>query len=216
MKPYLFFMTIIFICGFSQCTSKNETSENSKNDILTVNKFKLRKGNTIKDWNCHEIEGNNICIPSTWKTIEQNKVYYFTYLDNNNDNTYFTILRYDVSVDNFDSKKYLKETYLQLVNDTLEKGMSYTVKRLIFKNKESYYCEYYTKIDNISYITYSMIFNQGDFLYDISLKAEKDVVSTNYYDVFQDILYNFRIKGNQFFSEKDKLKEIQIIDLSTL
>jgi hypothetical protein len=203
MKPYLFFMTIIFICGFSQCTSKNETSENSKNDILTVNKFKLRKGNTIKDWNCHEIEDNNICIPSTWKTIEQNKVYYFTYLDNNNDNTYFTILRYDVSVDNFDSKKYLKETYLQLVSDTLEKGMSYTVKRLIFKNKESYYCEYYTKIDDISYITYSMIFNQGDFLYDISLKAEKDVDSTNYYDVFQDILYNFRIKGNQFFSEKD-------------
>src|SRR3972149_8625259 len=213
MKLYLFFITIILVCGFSQCSSKNETSENSKKDILKVNKFKLRKGKTLKDWNCHEIEDNNICIPSTWKTIEQNKVYYFTYLDNNNDNTYFTILRYNASVENIDSKEYLKETYLQLINDTLEKGMSYTVKRLIFKNKESYYCEYYTKIDNISYITYSMIFNQGDFLYDISLKAEKDVASTNYYDVFQDILYNFRIKGNQFFSEKDKLKEIQIIDL---
>src|SRR3989304_4774785 len=154
MKLYLFFITIMLVCGFSQCSSKNETSENSKKDILKVNKFKLRKGKTLKDWNCHEIEDNNICIPSTWKTIEQNKEYY--------------------------------------------------------------YCEYYTKIDNISYITYSMIFNQGDFLYDISLKAEKDVASTNYYDVFQDILYNFRIKGNQFFSEKDKLKEIQIIDLSTL
>jgi len=87
MKLYLFFITIILVCGFSQCSSKNETSENSKKDILKVNKFKLRKGKTLKDWNCHEIEDNNICIPSTWKTIEQNKVYYFTYLDNNNDNT---------------------------------------------------------------------------------------------------------------------------------
>jgi len=215
MKIYLLIVTTIFVCGFSRCTSNRDTSENSKKDILKVTNFKLRKGNTLKDWNCFEIEGNTICIPLTWKTIKQNKVYYFTYLDNNNDNTYFTILRFNESTENIDSKKYLKETYLQLVNDTAEKGTSYSVKKLIFKNKESYYCEYYTKIGNISYITYSMIFNRGDYLYDVSLKAEKDV-STKYYDVFQDILYNFRIKGNQFFSEKDKLKEIQIIDLSTL
>ena len=175
MKRYSYLFLIIAFTFFTQCNTKSSKNLNSQN-ILDVNKFNLKKGKKLnsKDWICNEVGKDYICIPSTWKLKKQDKAYYFCYLNNKNNNTYFTVVKYSLNSQNIDFSKYLKESYSQLVKDTVEIGEGYTVKKLIFKDKDTFYCEYYTKLDKKSYLTYSMLFEKYGFLYDVTLKVEKD------------------------------------------
>ncbi|MGE5394206.1 MAG: hypothetical protein ACM3P1_05630 [Candidatus Saccharibacteria bacterium] len=186
-------------------------------DTTEVNKFLFKNEKKLdpNDWNCTKLGNDIICVPCSWKLKKQDKVYYFCYLSNNSYNSYFTIIKQDLNSQNIDINKYLKEIYSQLLNDTIEQGEGYTVKKLIFKNKYAYYCEYYTKFENKSFLTYSMLFEKHDFLYDVALKIEKDSAS-HYYGIFQNILYNFKVEGNPVFSINDELEKIQVVDLSTL
>lgn len=216
MKRYNFLILLIAFIGFSQCNTKPNKNLNSQ-DTLEVNKFNLNKGKKLnpKDWNCTKVVNVYICVPYTWKLKNQDKVYYFCYLNNNNDNTYFTVVKHDLNARNIDIYRYLKEIYSQLKNDTVEIGEGYTVKKMIFKDKYAFYCEYYTKFKDKSYLTYSMLFEKHNSLYDVALKIEKDSASY-YYGIFQDILYNLRIDENSVFSINDELEKIQIVDLSKL
>lgn len=216
MKGYRYYLLLCLFCIFIQCTSNRNQNIEQKN-FLDADNSKIKEGKNFnsKDWKCELIGNENICIPSTWKPRNQDKYLYYCDLNNSNTNTYFLIIKYNTKTQNINFTRYLKESYSQLINDTIEIGEGYTVKRLIFKDKDTFHCEYYTKKDNTQYLTYSMLFIHYNFLYDISLKVERDS-SGKYYNAFRDILLNFEIEGKSVFSSEEKIKKIQIVDLSKL
>lgn len=197
-------------CNFKQNKSKTK-------DFLDIDSFNVNKGHKldIANWICKVKGLENVCFPSYWDLITTDKAYFFSYLGDKDSSAYFAIIKYPKDVYLIDSKRYLQEIYHQLQADTAELAQGYTVKRLIFEKKEAYYCEYYTKIGNSEYLTYSLLFEEDGFLYDFTLKVKK-MNAARYYEIFQNILFNFRINDQLFFNEKDKLKKIQLIDLSSL
>jgi hypothetical protein len=217
MKRIQYFFLILIVCIMSQCQSKTDNTSAESDDTWEVEKYKITKGGKLnpKDWKCNDAGEENICIPSAWKPLKQDVMHYFAYLNNNNDNTYFTVAKYNMMTQDIDASKYLSEVYSQLLKDTTENFEGYTLKKLIFIDKEAYYGEYYTNINKIPYFTYSMLVNHNGVLYEIALKVERNK-DPNYKETFQNILYNFRVDGSQIFSEKDEIEKVQIIDLSAI
>lgn len=216
MKKHKILFAFIIFFGLYQCQPKTDKNLESS-DTWKVDRFKLKRGNDLnsKDWNCNMVEGDQICVPSSWRPMKNPNTYYFCDLNNNNINTYFGILRLNLKGQNMRLKDYLKRAYSILLNDKRQENEGYSVKKLFYTDREVYYSEYYTKIDGKRYITYSMLLNKNDFLYDIALKVERSR-SKKYYEAFQDILYNYKIGGKLVFDENDRLEKIQLIDLSKL
>lgn len=210
----LVFLTGSFLFG---CEFNAKRKASQSNDSLVINEFEIKKGKKLdsKDWNCSVIEKDVICHPSKWKPVKQDKVYYFAYLNNNDKQTFFTIINYDVMASKISDKEYLKMGYAQLLADTTEKLEGYTVKQLIFADKTSYYAEYFTILNKKKYFTYSMVFEKDGLLYDISLKVERNDAPA-YKTIFRDILFNMQVNGILIFDENDKLEKIHIVDLSKL
>jgi hypothetical protein len=206
-------------CFLSACKSQSDKSQEDSavQETWAVDKYEFKKGENLnpKDWNCVKIEDNEICCPSNWKPVQQKSVSYFSYLNNNNKSTFFTIVNYTISESNIDARRYLKLGYSQLLKDTVEKFTGFTVKKLIFQDNEAYYAEYFTEVNKQSYLTYSMLFEKDNYLYDIALKVEKDK-SPNYTETFKNILFSLKVKGEQVFDGEDKLEKIEIIDISKL
>jgi hypothetical protein len=211
MKSYFILLLLSSFLSLVQCNSKNEQKSVSDDKII-VDNIKVKKGRKIdaSGWKCYVLKNEVVCVPAEWKIVDQDKIDFFCYLNNSNENTYFVLGKF-----NTDFRKYLADTYYQLTNDTIEIGEGYTVKKLLFRDKVIYYCEYFTRYDNREYIMYSILFHKFNYLYDISLKVEKDT-SIDFYNIFQDILFNLTMDGKPVFREKDKLKEFELIDLSKL
>ena len=210
MKLHTSVLLLLSVFVFSQCrfgTDSNKDKQSIETD------FKRGKDLDPKEWSCHKVENNTICIPSNWKFIEQNKVFYFTSLNNEDKNTFFTIIKFDTGLKNLNAGQYLQQGYSQMLQDTVETLTGYTLKKMTFKDKISYYAEYFTKIKGEEYFAYSMVFEKKGLLYDIALKLSKEE-SPRYKETFKDILFNFRIDNKFVFDEHDEMEKIDVIDLS--
>src|SRR5687768_17450735 len=126
MKLHKYIIAIL-VCGiFSQCGTdkvKNNTEQEASDESK-------RGGVDLKGWNCFKIEDDDLCCPSTWHPIKETDYYYFSNLDNTEDNTSFLILRYVVSSTGLTPQTYLKAGYSQMLKDTVSKFTGYTVKKL--------------------------------------------------------------------------------------
>lgn len=170
-------------------------------------------GLAMSKWACHTLSDDEICLPKDWNPIEQDKAYYFAYLDNNDKQTYFAIVRYDILKDNVSAEWYLKEMLNQLINgDDRESFEGYTLNELKFIDKVSYYGEYYTQIDDEQYFTYSMVVEYKGNLYEIALKVLRGK-GPDYKDVFQKILTHFKINNNTIFNKSDEIIEEKLLKL---
>lgn len=176
-------------------------SSNQGNDDLDMGK-----------WECHKLSSDEICLPNDWNRIDQDKAYFFAYLDNDNKLSYFAILRYDMLKNSINSEVYLKEMVNQLLSDDRELFEGYTLKELKFVDKVSYYGEYYTHIDNKLFFTYSMVIEYNWNLFEITLKVPRDQ-SENYKDIFKMILTNFRVGDKRLFKSGDEIIEENLIKL---
>jgi hypothetical protein len=125
------------------------------------------------------------------------------------------VAKYNESATGLTAYKYLKETYLQLKNDSIEVFTGYTVKKLVFDDKVTFYGEYYTSIKRKSYLTYSTVFEKDNDLFEIALKVDS-AKSSEYKESYKNILFNFYHKKEAVFSAGDELKEIQVIDIAKL
>ncbi|MCH7415426.1 hypothetical protein MM213_18140 [Belliella sp. R4-6] len=190
-----FSLCLLFGCNLRQ---KEEDSINT-----------LDKSN----WVCKEITKDEICLPKDWIPIEQDNAYFFAYLDNNDKQTYFAILKYDVLKDNVNAKAYLNEMVDLLVNsDDEELFEGYTLNELKFIDKTSFYGEYYTQINGHQYFTYSMVIEYNKHLYEIALKVPRS--KEEYYTtIFQKIITNFKIENKTLFNINDEILEERLFNL---
>lgn len=207
------FIILIAICCQIACSGN---SNNKSHDTTTID-YNIKQGDSLpsKDWHCYNVDEERICIPTTWKFKRQSKVLFFSDLDYVDSNSYFVILKYNKLTSELDAIKYLKTTYVQLKKDPVEKFTGYTVKKLTFADKETYYSEYYTSINKRSYMTLSTVFESGNNLFEIALKVDSSKINS-YRDHYKNILFNFYIKNEPIFSDKDVIKGIDVIDLSKL
>lgn len=214
-KRFSLFVLLIVIGALSGCRFGSDEKLKQSSDSLDVESFEFKRGEKLeaKDWECGVVKNDVVCYPSNWKPVKQNSTYFFAYLDNADKNTFFAISNHNMASDKINAIGYLKAGYAQLLADTTEKFIGYTVKELIFDNKNAYYGGYYTSIGGEEYLSYSMVFEREGLLYDAILKVKRDK-APNYKKIFSDILFNLRINGLLLFDENDKLDKIHIVDLS--
>jgi len=129
--------------------------------------------------------------------------------------SYIVILKYNINSTGLTANKYLREMYLELKKDTLEKFNDYTTFKMIYNNKETFDSEFHTTIKNKAYTTFSTVFEKNSNLFEIALKVESSQ-SSKYEQLYKDIVYNFYSKNKLVFSVTDKVNGIHQIDLSKL
>lgn len=190
-----------------------EANKEKKEGYLKVDKFKLNKSDSnLKNWTCYNIADNTICCPESWGYVETKKFMFYSDMRDSLANTYFVVNTYSVNSLDITPLNYFKEVYSTLVNDTSEVFKGYKLTELIFKDKSSFFGEFFTDIAGESYVFYQMIWELDDIMYDMGIKAKKDEGDI-YHQYFQGILYNFQKNGKHFFSEKDELEEIRPIQI---
>lgn len=210
MKLKLSVSLLLLSFVFSQCKfGSNSTGD--KQSI--VNDFKRGKDLDPREWNCQNVENNTICIPTNWKFIQQNKAFYFATLNNEDKNTFFAIVKFNTNLKRLDAEQYLQDGYSQMLKDTIETLTGYTLKKITFKNKVSYYTEWFAKLNEKEYFAYSMVFEKNGYMYDIGLKLTK-AESPKYKEIFTNILFNFKIDNKPLFDEFDEIEKIDLIDLA--
>jgi hypothetical protein len=206
---YLIYAALII--GFISCTNTNNDEVNGKNVNIVFKKGKKLDAQSMR---CYQIDDNTICIPSNWKLQNQNKYFLFSTLDNNDDlNSFFVIAKYSKITSGLSCVRYIKETYNELRKDTTEKLVGYTVKKLTFENTVSYYCEYYTSVANKPYLSFSTVFERNDNIFDVTLKTDSPRAQ-KLKESYRNVLFNLYHNHVAYFSEKDNVKNIEVIDLS--
>ncbi|MES2377950.1 MAG: hypothetical protein V4553_15290 [Bacteroidota bacterium] len=169
-----------------------------------------------EDWNCKKIDDERICVPTSWVFKEQTKYLFFTNLDNDDNNSYFVILKHNKTGSGLSIIKYLKEMYTVFrQKDTIELTRGYTLKKVISDKAITYHNEFYSTISNKNYVTYTVIFEKDDNIFDMSLKIDEEH-STRYQELFRDVLFRFQYKNEPTFTPEEKINKIDTIDLSKL
>jgi hypothetical protein len=172
-------------------------------------------GSKLKDWACYDINEDRICIPSTWTIKKQSKFHFFSLLDATDANSYFVVLKYNKTISGLNIDSYIKETYNQSIKDSIELFTGYTLKKIIFKDKQSVYGEYFTSIKGKPYMTYSTVFEIDDNLFELALKVDS-AKAANYKEPYKDILFNFQHNDASVFSPKDEITNIKVIDFGSV
>lgn len=187
--------------------------ERKKDEVILDFKYKKGPNLEAKDWKYYEIDDDKILIPKDWIQIDNPNTYFYAKPQTEDENVFFVIVKYDKK--QIGMTEYLKECYKQNLEDKNEIFTGYTVKRLTFKTKKTYYCEYFTVKSNKKYITFSTLFETDSHIYDIGIKII-DSNTTHIQEIYKNILFNFLHKGNMYFSPNDDLTKIENINLSTL
>jgi|GEM_PF-1486530 hypothetical protein len=183
----------------------------------TVVNYVIKQGKPLppKEWHCYNVEEEKICIPSSWRFVNQNRFFFLAKPPVLDSQSFVVVLKYNIKATGLTVNKYLRETYLQLRNDTIEKFNGYTTLKMVYSNKEAYNSEYHTTIKNKPYTTFSTVFEKDSILFEIALKAEKSQ-SAKYQQLYQDIVFNFYTKNKLVFTVKDKVNQTHEVDLSKL
>jgi hypothetical protein len=200
MKKYIYKLILLSLLCHVGCNNepKKENVEKPKTEL-----------------NCNPVQNNIICIPKEWKVIKQSELFFFAAPQSDYKYTFFTVGKYNLKSSNLELKSYLKAVYKELRAKNKEAFTGYTLKKITFEDKTSYYAEYFSKVDNVDYIAYSILFEKEGFLYDIFLKREKNS-TVPYKAIFNEIVFNFKVDGIQIFYEEDEIKKTEVIDLSKL
>ncbi|NCD68819.1 hypothetical protein [Mucilaginibacter agri] len=154
-------------------------------------------------------------MPSEWKALQQTKYVYYSRTDSLDKNKFFVVLKYNKKISGLSDNKYLAITYSKLMDGIIEKFTGYTTKKIIFQDKIAYYSQYFTRLNDKPYLTYSMVFDIDNNLYEFAMKADS-ASSIKCEKTFKDLLFNFRYKGNAVFASKAEIKDIQVVDLSRI
>ena len=205
---YVIFLAVALFT-FSCSSGKTSDTANSSDTLSTADLLKT------ETWKCIDTAQDRFCLPPSWKPFAHNKGYIFcSYLDNTDSTTVFAVLKTAESKD-VNINSYLKKVYKQLKSDNTEIVQGYSINKLIYETKETYFGRYYAQVNDKSYLTYSMIFELDNSIYEVALKCEKSNWK-KYSAVFQKILSSFRHKDAPFFRDGDRITEKKSVDLTKL
>ena len=207
----MLFRFLVLIAFMSATSCNNSDNHNKPYHEIQVDNYNISIEDTSKmSWHCFNVNQNSIYCPESWEYIDRNDCLFFSQIDDTNSSTYFVVVR---NKNKSYDKYFFKELYNVLKNDTVELVKEFKFTKLNFINKTTYYAEFTTLIDNVTYVTFSSFIKVNRINYDISLKVllnDRD----KYYKQYQSILYNYKVNQENLYSIKDKLRSFEEIDLS--
>ena len=169
MKNKLFFLFIALIV-FNACKKAEniETNTSSNNHFWEIKSQDARP--VIVDWEQYENDTIKIKTPIGWRIKKSTDSWIFFPYDKKNPKLYFAITKYNVAEVNLNAKSYLIEGFKQ-ISDKIDE-FHYILKKLSFANgTECYLLTIFTKEKNRNYITYSLIYQPENFIYDFAFKT---------------------------------------------
>ena len=208
MKKNIFWLIILSVIISCKDTKKDE--ELIKNNDKVVNNNQLLKG-----WCVFAEDSIKVNLPSNWKPKKIKDALLYVPLDNNNKDLYYVILNYNTTKIN--CKDYIKETFNQVSKKDLK--FNYILKKIDLQNiNECYIMEFYTVENKIKYKIFSLIYQEGNQLYDFSYKT-LDVKKNNIknYQTFYSVLFSFEYNYDNIIDSQKIIvkneKELKYEDL---
>ncbi|MFM9989570.1 hypothetical protein [Flavobacterium sp.] len=216
MKNKYFFLFIALI-ALNAC----KKAENIEATMPTNNHFweiKNKGGRPIiVNWEQYENDTIKIKTPIGWKIKKSKDSWIFFPYEKNNPKLYFSIMKYNVAEVNLNAEKYLIEGFKQ-ISDKIDK-FHYLLKKLSFANGTNcYLLTIFTKEKNRNYITYDLVYQPENIIYEFTFKTLDDeknnevnyrkfLLITQSLEVNNDMIMD----GNKFIISEEK--EIKIEDL---
>ena len=141
--------------------------------VITISCHESESDKITADWKDYKDEEIHLKIPKNWQIRKFDDVWkYFPYNDKNS-KLYFSIQKYETSTIGLNDKEYLKEGFRQ-ISEKIDK-FHYVLKKLSFNNnKRCYILTIFTNEKGIDYVTYCLIYQPDDIIYDFAYKTVRD------------------------------------------
>ena len=207
------YIIIMVACYLAACSV--DSNQSGRDTTIIEQTIKIGKPLPPKEWHCYINGEDKICIPEVWGYVKQSVFLLMSDLSHIAPGSYFVVGKYDKKARGFDATKYIKEQYLLLKKDSTQLVTGWKTMKLIYADKESFSTEYNLLINGEPYIVYSTVFEIENDLYDISLTMSVAKVNP-YLEAYQNILFNFYHKNNLVFTGKEKIVNVEIIDVTKL
>lgn len=203
-------MFFIFLVIFNGC-KKNENSETIKKVGEKFWKIKKENNQIVKiKWKQFENDSARLKIPNDWKVKSSEDAWLYFPTASDNAKLYYSVIKYDVAKINMNSRDYMIEAFKQ-VSDKID-NFHYILKELSFKNgTHCYILTIFTKEKGVNYITYDLVYQPENLLFDFTFKTidDKEFNEINYRK-FLFILQSFEfnndkiIDGSKFIIDEEK------------
>lgn len=173
MKSKYLLILFIILATLNACKKDNSTDITAD---IEENPWKIKKENNqivnIK-WKQFENDSVKLKIPNDWQIEPSKDSWMYFPNDKNNPKLYFSIMKYNVAEVKLDAKKYLTEGFKQISDKINE--FHYILKRLSFANgKDCYILTIQTEENDGKYISYSLIYQPENIIYDFAFKTLDD------------------------------------------
>ena len=210
------FLLLIILIVLSACKKTENTEESATNKHFWEIKNKSTYPVIVK-WEQYQNDTIKIKIPIGWRIKKSNESWMFFPYEKNNPKLYFATNKYDVAIVNLNAEKYLIEGFKQISNKIDE--FHYVLKKLSFANgTDCYLLTIFTKEKNRNYLTYSLIYQPQNIIYDFAFKTIDDQKQNEVnYRKFLLIVQSFEfnndkiIDGSKFIVNDEK--ELKFEDL---
>ena len=182
------------------------------NDGYKIGKwiYKTNVDSVSTTWRVINDKGVKFNIPDYFKPINsvEPPVLFQADIEDNDDNTYLALLRYNLTELNSSVYGYLYQYNESWKKNSEEMLKSKEFKKFYFKNIEIFRAKVETE-RKIKYEATSYVFVVGDFLYDLTYKNALSKSNTIDAEIFNDILYSMECENVNLFNYNSRkyLKE---------
>jgi hypothetical protein len=198
---------IFLLLAFSTFLScKNDNPSHVQEQCIGEWEYKshdTHKLNKIK-WKCYLSDSVKVHIPHHWTPHSMNGSLLYVSLNKSDPKIFYSIIQYDAVAIGMNSESYIKEGFKQ-ISDELDK-FNYIIRRVDFGNKDyCYIVTYFTKENNKMYVTYNLIYNRKNKIYDFGYKVLYNADTNEFnYNTFLFVNLSFKFNGEEVFNKKDK------------
>lgn len=169
-SKYLFFL--ITLITLNAC----KKAENIEDMTPTNHSWEISDKNgksVFVDWVQYQNDSLKIKTPPSWRIQKSKDSWVFFPYEKNNPKLYFSIMKYNVAEVNLNAEEYLLEGFNQ-ISEKIDK-FHYVLKELNFANgSKCYLLTIFTKEKQRKYITYSLIYQPDNIIYDFAFKTIDD------------------------------------------
>ncbi|MBC7915731.1 MAG: hypothetical protein H7Y07_16605 [Pyrinomonadaceae bacterium] len=172
--------------------------------------YKMNGDSVNTTWRVISDKGVKFNIPDYFKPINnvESPVLFQADIEDNDDNTYLVLLRYNLTELNSSVYDYLYQYNDSWKNNTKAVLKSKEFKKFYFKGIEIFQAKVQTERE-IKYEAISYVFVVKDFLYDLTYKNAIGKSNAINLEIFNDILYSMQCENVDLFSYNSRkyLKE---------
>lgn len=200
----------IVSCQFSTKTEQGVSRQAIKGiDTVAVTKYSVRGevSSALSNWQSFVINDEIIYTPQGWKLRNKNGSTVIVPSEDEISNEKITFDRYNQDSPNLDYDKFIVNLYNKVFNKYQISKVD-RIKKLELENGFAYERNIELKINNEPYRGYFLVYSKGSLLYEYVIIINYKRINDYNGNLFQDLIGNLTVKGENIFGENNKIKEI--------